>query len=205
MKKYTTKRVAAIGDGGNDVSMIQEANLGIGIVGKEGKQASLAADYSITRFDRINGLIFWYGRLAYKNTACISHFVIHRGLIISFIQYIFSIFFYGQPIPIYNGNLILGYTSIYTALPVISLLLDEDVPQETALKFPNLYRNIQKGRELSIKMFLVWFTISLYQATAIMIGSIYFFKDDIYLKLVTVSFTTLVMLELLNVYAEVIK
>lgn len=46
-KKYTDKRTAAIGDGGNDVAMIQEADIGIGIVGKEGLLASLASDYSI--------------------------------------------------------------------------------------------------------------------------------------------------------------
>ena len=45
---YTKKRTAAVGDGGNDVGMILEANVGIGIVGKEGKQASLASDFSIT-------------------------------------------------------------------------------------------------------------------------------------------------------------
>ena len=86
IRKYTNKRTAAIGDGGNDVAMIQEANVGIGIVGKEGKQASLAADYSITKFKHLNLLLLWFGRLSYKNTATISKFIIHRGLIISFIQ-----------------------------------------------------------------------------------------------------------------------
>lgn len=66
--------------------MIQEANVGIGIVGKEGKQASLAADYSIPTFKHLNLLLLWYGRLSYKNTSTISKFVIHRGLIISFLQ-----------------------------------------------------------------------------------------------------------------------
>ena len=47
---YTGKRTAAIGDGGNDVGMILEANVGIGIVGKEGKQSSLASDFSIDQF-----------------------------------------------------------------------------------------------------------------------------------------------------------
>lgn len=41
-------RTASVGDGGNDVAMIQEAHVGIGIVGKEGMQASLAADFSIS-------------------------------------------------------------------------------------------------------------------------------------------------------------
>ncbi len=45
--------ILCAGDGGNDVSMIQAASVGIGIVGKEGKQASLAADFSLTQFSHI--------------------------------------------------------------------------------------------------------------------------------------------------------
>ena len=69
IKKYTDARTAAVGDGGNDVAMIQEADVGIGIVGKEGLQASLAADYSIMEFRSLNMLLLWFGRIAYKNTS----------------------------------------------------------------------------------------------------------------------------------------
>lgn len=50
ISKYTKKRTASVGDGGNDVGMILESNVGVGIVGKEGKQASLASDFSIDEF-----------------------------------------------------------------------------------------------------------------------------------------------------------
>lgn len=85
MIKYTGKRVACVGDGGNDVGMILEAHVGIGIVGKEGKQASLAADFSINKFCYLKKLLLWHGRLSYKRSAVLSQFVIHRGLIISII------------------------------------------------------------------------------------------------------------------------
>ena len=62
IKTRTNKRVAAIGDGGNDVSMIQAANIGIGIVGKEGQQASLAADVSVLQFKSLTRLLLWHGR-----------------------------------------------------------------------------------------------------------------------------------------------
>lgn len=62
IKDYTKKRILAIGDGGNDVSMIQQADVGIGIVGKEGKQASLAADISVMQFSHLNRLLLWHGR-----------------------------------------------------------------------------------------------------------------------------------------------
>lgn len=57
IKTYTKKRVLSIGDGGNDVSMIQAADVGVGIVGKEGMQASLAADFSVTQFSHLTRLL----------------------------------------------------------------------------------------------------------------------------------------------------
>jgi phospholipid-translocating ATPase len=183
--------------------MIQQADVGIGLVGKEGLQASLAADFSITKFMYLSHLILWHGRLSYKNTATISKFVIHRGLIISIIQFMFSIMFYNLAVPIYNGMLILGYSTIYTALPVISLLLDEDTKVINVMKFPALYKNLLKGRELSIKSFLWWFWKSIFQAAVIMVGAVFIF-DNIFLKIATITFTVLIFAELLNVYSEVL-
>ncbi len=68
------------------MGMIQEAHVGVGIVGKEGKQASLAADFSTLEFRSLKLLLLWHGRLSYKRSAILSQFVIHRGLIISIIQ-----------------------------------------------------------------------------------------------------------------------
>lgn len=65
--------------------MIQCANVGIGIKGKEGLQAALASDFSITEFKSLKRLILWHGRNSYKRSSVLSHFVIHRGLIISII------------------------------------------------------------------------------------------------------------------------
>jgi phospholipid-translocating ATPase len=97
IRAFSGKTVCCIGDGGNDVSMIQAADVGIGIVGKEGKQASLAADFSINQFSYLTKLLLWHGRNSYKRSAKLSQFVIHRGLIISVIQAVFSsIFFFAR-------------------------------------------------------------------------------------------------------------
>ena len=135
-----------IGDGGNDVGMIQVADIGVGIVGKEGKQAALASDFSILKFKHLSRLVLWHGRLAYKNTAVMAQFVIHRGLIISIIQCIFSLVFHSIAIPIYNGYLMLGYTTVYTMLPVLCIIFDEDVSEDKVEEFPQLYQTLQKGR-----------------------------------------------------------
>lgn len=59
--------------------MILAADVGVGIVGLEGMQASLAADFSTTQFSHILPLLLWHGRNAYKRSARLSQFVIHRG------------------------------------------------------------------------------------------------------------------------------
>ena len=122
IKEHTGKLTCAIGDGGNDVGMIQVADVGIGIFGKEGKQAALAADYSIVEFRALKHLLLWHGRNSYKRTALISNFVFHRGLIISIIQFVFCMTYFLLPVTVFNSNLILGYSTIYTMLPVLSLV-----------------------------------------------------------------------------------
>ena len=205
IKKYTDKRTAAVGDGGNDVAMIQEADVGIGIVGKEGLQASLAADYSILEFNYLDTLLLWWGRLAYKNTSQMSNFIIHRGLIISLIQFIFSCIFYFNSVALYNGVLIMGYSTIYTCFPSISVLLDQDTDKKNVMKFPGLYKKLLMGRELNLKIFLWWVFKSIFQAFVIMIGALFLFEENLFLIIVTVTFTALIFLEILNVYTEINK
>ena len=53
---------------------------------QEGRQASLAADFSITRFKHVGRLLMVHGRSSYKRSAALGQFVMHRGLIISTMQ-----------------------------------------------------------------------------------------------------------------------
>lgn len=133
VKEYGNGRVLGIGDGGNDVALIQSAHVGVGIYGKEGIQAALASDFSISQFSDLNSLMFWHGRLAYKRSSLLSQFIIHRGTIITIMQTIFCIVYFFVPLPIYNGFLLLGYSTIFTMLPVFSLVLDEDISRRIAL------------------------------------------------------------------------
>lgn len=63
MKKATNGKVTlAIGDGANDVNMIQQAHIGFGLMGKEGNQAAAFSDYAIPRFKDLRRALFWHGR-----------------------------------------------------------------------------------------------------------------------------------------------
>ncbi|XP_026310967.1 probable phospholipid-transporting ATPase IIB isoform X4 [Piliocolobus tephrosceles] len=144
LQQHTGRRTCAIGDGGNDVSMIQAADCGIGIEGKEGKQASLAADFSIRQFRHIGRLLMVHGRNSYKRSAALGQFVMHRGLIISTMQAVFSSVFYFASVPLYQGFLMVGYATVYTMFPVFSLVLDQDVKPEMAMLYPELYKDLTK-------------------------------------------------------------
>uniref|UniRef100_A0A8C9JNE8 Phospholipid-transporting ATPase n=1 Tax=Panthera tigris altaica TaxID=74533 RepID=A0A8C9JNE8_PANTA len=198
LQERTGKLTCAVGDGGNDVSMIQESDCGVGVEGKEGKQASLAADFSITQFKHLGRLLMVHGRNSYKRSAALSQFVIHRSLCISTMQAVFSSVFYFASVPLYQGFLIIGYSTIYTMFPVFSLVLDKDVKSEVAMLYPELYKDLLKGRPLSYKTFLIWVLISIYQGSTIMYGALLLFESE-FVHIVAISFTSLILTELLMV------
>eukprot|EP01083_Nonionella_stella_P024971 68771_1 len=202
VQKHTSKVCAAIGDGGNDVAMIQKANVGIGILGKEGQQASLAADVSINKFEYISRLLLWHGRLSYKNTAKMAQFIMHRGAIIALVQCLFSTIFYLSAVPLFTGIVAVGYTCAYTVAPTAALVLDRDVSSFVASFYPELYHDLQKGRSLNEKTMLCWFMRSVFQAGIIMLFSMLLFDGEFH-NIMTISFTALVVTELFNIVIEV--
>ncbi|KAH8308402.1 hypothetical protein KR059_012134 [Drosophila kikkawai] len=198
IQKHTGKRTCAVGDGGNDVSMIQQADAGVGIEGREGRQASLAGDFSIPQFSHIAKLLLIHGRRSYKRSAALSQFVIHRGLIITTLQAVFSAVFYLSSVALYQGFLMVGYSTLYTMFPVFSLVLDQDITAETAVTYPELYKDLSKGRSLSYKTFFIWVLISIYQGGVIMYGALILFVDE-FIHIVAISFSALIMTELIMV------
>lgn len=208
VKTFTGKRVAAIGDGGNDVSMIQAADIGVGIVGKEGRQASLAADFSVTLFCHITKLLLWHGRNSYKRSAKLAQVVIHRGLIISVCQAVYSICSAFEPLALYQGWLMVGYATVYTMAPVFSLVTDHDIGEHLTRMYPELYGELKGGRSLSYRSFFAWVLVSLYQGILVQgLSQILLGKNSLkeanFKYLVMVSFTALVLVELLMVAIEI--
>lgn len=200
IKKITGKKVCCIGDGGNDVRMIQSASVGIGIIGKEGSNASLAADFSIKHFYYLQTLLLWHGRNFYKRSSNIIHFIIHRGLMISFVQIIHSITLQFNPISLYTGWLLVGYSTIYTIGPVFSLVFDNDISKNLVKMYPELYNELLSSNLLSCKSIFVSILISLYQSVVIQLMSqLIYTTEKNTKKMITISFSCLVYNELIMV------
>lgn len=78
-------------------------------------------------------------------------------------QAVFSAVFYVSSVALYQGFLMVGYATLYTMFPVFSLVLDQDISSYLALTYPELYKELSKGRSLSYKTFFIWVLISIYQ------------------------------------------
>ncbi|XP_037300392.1 probable phospholipid-transporting ATPase IIB isoform X3 [Manduca sexta] len=195
--------VAAVGDGGNDVAMIQEADIGVGIEGLEGRAAALAGDVCVRSFAALAALALVHGRRALMRSAALCLFIVHRGLIVSTMQAVFSVVFYFSSVSLYPGFLMVGYGTLFTMLPVFSLVLDKDIPSTTALRYPQLYKQLTKGRQLSYKTFYIWTGISIYQGGVIMYGALVLFEDQL-IHIVEISYTALILTELIMVALTVV-
>ena len=129
IKNFDSNAVTlAIGDGGNDVSMIMEANIGVGISGEEGMSASQSSDFSIGEFKLLKRLLFAHGRInLYRISKMILYFFF-KNFVFTLIQFYFSFFCLGSGQTFVDDWYITFYNLIFTALPLcISALTDSDI------------------------------------------------------------------------------
>ncbi|KAF8661979.1 hypothetical protein HU200_056593 [Digitaria exilis] len=168
----------AIGDGGNDVRMIQEANIGVGISGREGLQAARAADYSIGKFKFLKRLILIHGRYSYNRTAFISQYSFYKSLLICFIQILFAFLSGFSGTSLFNSISLMAYNVFYTSLPVMTIIFDKDISETTVLQYPQILLHSQAGRLLNPTTFCGWFGRSLYHALVIFFITICAYADE---------------------------
>lgn len=162
--KQQKKIVLAIGDGGNDVPMIQMANVGVGIIGKEGHQAAKAADFSIGRFRFLAKLLFVHGRWAYRRTAFISQYCFHKSMFIALFQLFFAFYNGFSGASLFDGIALASYNLFFTGLPVMLYTMDQDLDKETLLRYPHLYKETQSGSQMNIKTISYWILRTVIQA-----------------------------------------
>lgn len=91
-KKHPNSKTLAIGDGANDVNMITEAHVGVGISGLEGMQAARSADYSIAQFSFLVPLLFLHGRESYRRNSFVIIYCFYKSILFVMPQFVFGLF-----------------------------------------------------------------------------------------------------------------
>lgn len=168
VKEGRNAMTLSIGDGANDVAMIQEANIGCGLFGLEGSQAAMSADYAFGQFRFLTKLLLVHGRWSYHRIAEMHSNFFYKNVIWVFAMFWFLPFNSFDATYLYQYTFILLYNLIFTSLPVIFLgALDQDVNAKAALAFPQLYIRGIRGLEYTKAKFWLYMADGLYQSAVV--------------------------------------
>jgi phospholipid-translocating ATPase len=147
----------SVGDGANDVAMIQEADVGVGIAGEEGRQAVMSADYAIGQFRFLQRLVLVHGRWSYRRLGeTIANFF-YKNIVWTFTIFWYQIYCNFDMTYLYDYTYILLFNLAFTSAPVIFMgVLDQDVSDKVSLAVPQLYRRgIERLEWTQTKFWLV--------------------------------------------------
>lgn len=198
--KVKSSITLAIGDGANDIAMIQSADVGIGITGKEGLQAARASDFSIAQFRFLLKLLLVHGRWNYVRTC--------KYILGTF----YKEFFFYLTQAIYQSNTMFSGTSIYekwslsmfntlfTSLPVLCIgIFEQDLTPPTLIAVPELYSKGQQNQGFGLVMFIGWITVAACESVMVSFLTYYLYGfhaligNTIY-PLGVISFTSIIMM-----------
>uniref|UniRef100_A0A493TFQ9 Phospholipid-transporting ATPase n=1 Tax=Anas platyrhynchos platyrhynchos TaxID=8840 RepID=A0A493TFQ9_ANAPP len=154
VKKHVNAITLAIGDGANDVGMIQTAHVGVGISGNEGMQATNCSDYAIAQFSYLEKLLLVHGAWSYNRvTKCILY-CFYKNVVLYIIELWFA-FVNGFSGQILFERWCIGlYNVIFTALPPFTLgIFERSCTQDSMLRFPQLYKTTQNADGFNTRVF----------------------------------------------------
>ena len=140
----------AIGDGANDVPMIQEAQVGVGIAGREGRQAVNNSDFAIGQFKYLQQLLFVHGRWNYRRACAYTLFTFWRNMVqvLMIVYYTWISGYSGTSL--FEDWVRLSFNPLCT-LPILAVgCLDKDVEEKVARTNPKLYVIGREGQDLNV-------------------------------------------------------
>ena len=152
IKKFNPKAVTlAIGDGRNDISMLMEANIGVGIYGEEGSSAAQAADFAIGEFKLLKRLLFFHGRVNMNRISKMIIYFFYKNFVFTMTQFFFSFYNLSSGQTLMDDWYITCYNLIFTAFPLcVCSLTDIDIKEEDSEEckksMPLLYKESRDSK-----------------------------------------------------------
>uniref|UniRef100_A0A8D3E5J7 Phospholipid-transporting ATPase n=1 Tax=Scophthalmus maximus TaxID=52904 RepID=A0A8D3E5J7_SCOMX len=168
----------AIGDGANDVSMILEAHVGIGIMGKEGRQAVRNSDYAIPKFKHLKKILLVHGHYYYIRISELVQYFFYKNVCFIFPQFLYQFFCGFSQQPLYDTAYLTLYNISFTSLPILLYsLIEQHINMDILKKDPSLYRDIAKNSLLRWPIFIYWTILGVYDAIVMFFGAYFLFDN----------------------------
>ncbi|KAI9007425.1 hypothetical protein CLU79DRAFT_840581 [Phycomyces nitens] len=165
VKKGLKVMTLAIGDGANDVSMIQEANVGVGISGEEGRQAVMASDYAIGQFRYLSKLLLVHGRWSYLRTSEMILTFFYKNIMWTLVLFWYQLFCGFSGTMMFDYSYITLYNLVFTSLPCIFAgVLDQDLKAAYSYKHPQLYLMGIRNDKFPVSRFYLTVVDAIYQS-----------------------------------------
>lgn len=177
VKSKKSSLLLAIGDGANDVSMIQAAHVGVGISGMEGMQAARSADFAIGQFKYLRKLLLVHGAWSYQriSQAILYSFYKNVALYMTQFWYVFQNGFSGQSIA--ESWTLTFYNVFFTVFPPFVLgVFDQFISARLLDRYPQLYQLGQKSRFFNVKIFWGWVINGFYHSAIIYVCTSFFYR-----------------------------
>ncbi|CAI5995733.1 unnamed protein product [Closterium sp. NIES-64] len=135
-----------IGDGANDVGMIQKAHIGVGIAGEEGQQAVMAADFAIGQFRFVERLLLVHGAWSYTRITYMIKYFLYKCHTFAFTIFFFNGLALFSGSAVYVDWLLVLFQVLFSSLPVAAVgAFDQDVKAIYHLRYPRLYAQSQRN------------------------------------------------------------
>jgi phospholipid-transporting ATPase len=156
VKRYSESILLAIGDGANDVSMIQAAHVGVGINGMEGLQAARSSDFAISQFRFLKKLLLVHGAWSYQRLCKLILYSFYKNIALYMTQFWYTFYngFSGQTV--YESWTNTMYNVIFTVLPPLIIgFFDQHLSARLLDRYPEMYKIGQKKLLVRISIFIV--------------------------------------------------
>ncbi|ODV97125.1 hypothetical protein PACTADRAFT_84362 [Pachysolen tannophilus NRRL Y-2460] len=177
VKRKTSSLLLAVGDGANDVSMIQAAHVGVGISGKEGMQAARSADFAIGQFKFLKKLLLVHGSWSYQriSQAILYSFYKNIALYMTQFWYVFANCFSGESI--IESWTLTFYNVFFTVAPPFVLgVFDQFISARFLERYPQLYRLGQQSVFFNTNIFWTWIINGFYHSGILFVGSMFVYR-----------------------------
>ncbi|KAF9922776.1 hypothetical protein FBU30_007101 [Linnemannia zychae] len=173
VRKKLHKVTLAIGDGANDISMIQAAHVGVGIEGMEGAQAARSSDFSFKQFKNLKRLLTIHGRYSYLRMSKIIFFSFYKSICLITVQFWFGFMNGWSGGALYDEYFLTLWNMVFTALlPIATACFEKDVEEGSIGKYPKLYKAVKDGLFWNTLTMAGWGIASFWHSGALF-GGIY--------------------------------